>query len=38
VAPQFREDDPFMAAVLSWVEPVLALLGAQDAENLERVL
>jgi hypothetical protein len=38
VVPQFREDDPFMAAVLSWVEPVLALLGAQDAENLERVL
>ena len=34
VAPEFREDDPFMAAILAVVEPVLAQLGAQDAEAL----
>ena len=32
--PAFREDDPFLAAVFSFVEPVLTLLGTQDAEAL----
>lgn len=30
--PAFREDDPFLAAVLGFIEPVLAMLEAQDAE------
>ena len=32
--PEFRADDPFMAASLAWSEPVYAQLGAQDAEAL----
>lgn len=31
-SPALREDDPFLSAALGFVEPVLALLGAQDAE------
>jgi hypothetical protein len=34
VEPEFREDDPFLAAVLATYEPVIAQLGAQDAEAL----
>ena len=34
VMPEFREDDPFLAAVLEFLEPVLTLLGSQDAEAL----
>jgi hypothetical protein len=34
VAPAFREDDPFMAAVLEVWEPVITSLGMQDAEAL----
>jgi hypothetical protein len=34
VAPEFREDDPFMAAVLAVWEPVVTSLGIQDAEAL----
>jgi hypothetical protein len=34
VEPEFREDDPFMTAVLEWAEPVVAQLGTQDAEAL----
>jgi hypothetical protein len=33
--PAFRRDDPFLDAVLAFVEPVLALLGGQDAEALK---
>src|SRR5262245_25849156 len=33
--PGFRQGDPFLDAVLAFVEPVLALLGAQDAEALK---
>jgi hypothetical protein len=33
--PDFRRGDPFLDAVLTFVEPVLALLGAQDAEALK---
>ena len=33
--PSFRQGDPFLDAVLAFVEPVLALLGAQDAEALK---
>ncbi len=33
--PSFRRGDPFLDAVLAFVEPVLALLGAQDAEALK---
>ena len=33
--PSFRRDDPFLDAVLSFVEPVLALLGAQDEEGMK---
>jgi hypothetical protein len=33
-APEFRQDDPFMGAVLTFAEPVLTLLGMQDAEAL----
>lgn len=32
--PAFREDDPFLAAALAYVEPVLTMLGAQDAEGV----
>jgi hypothetical protein len=34
VAPEFREDDPFLAAVFAFTEPISALLGAQDVEAL----
>jgi hypothetical protein len=34
VEPEFREDDPFLAAVLSTYEPVITSLGIQDAEAL----
>ena len=33
--PSFRRDDPFLDAALAFVEPVFALLGAQDAEALK---
>jgi hypothetical protein len=33
--PQFRRDDPFLDAVLAFVAPVFALLGAQEAEALK---
>ena len=33
-SPPFRQGDPFLEAVLAFVEPVFALLGAQDAEAL----
>jgi len=33
--PSFRRGDPFLDAVLAFVEPVFALLGAQDAEALK---
>ena len=33
-SPEFREDDPFLAAVFVFVEPIFALLGVQDAEAL----
>src|SRR5262245_52896173 len=33
--PSFRRGDPFLDAVIAAVEPVFALLGAQDAEALE---
>jgi hypothetical protein len=33
-APAFREDDPLLAAILAFFEPVLSMLGAQDAEAL----
>src|SRR5215475_16053625 len=33
--PSFRQGDPFLDAVLAFVEPVLALLGAQDGEALK---
>ena len=34
VMPEFREDDPFLAAVLEFLEPALVMLGTQDAEAL----
>jgi hypothetical protein len=34
VEPEFREDDPFLDAVLATHEPVIAQLGAQDVEAL----
>jgi hypothetical protein len=34
-APSFRRGDPFLDAVLAFVEPVFALLGAQDAESIK---
>ena len=34
VMPEFREDDPFLAAPFEAFEPVYAQLGAQDAEAL----
>jgi hypothetical protein len=34
VSPEFRQDDPFLAAVFAFTEPMSALLGAQDAEAL----
>jgi hypothetical protein len=33
--PSFRRGDPFLNAVLAFVEPVFALLGAQDAEAIK---
>ena len=33
--PSFRRGDPFLDAVLAFVEPVFALLGAQAAEALK---
>jgi hypothetical protein len=33
--PDFRHGDPFLDAVLGFVEPIFALLGAQDAEALK---
>jgi len=33
-SPTFRQDDLFLAAVFSFVEPVLTLLSTQDAEAL----
>jgi hypothetical protein len=33
-SPEFRQDDPFLAAVFASTEPISALLGAQDAEAL----
>lgn len=33
--PEFRRGDPFLDAVLAFVEPVFELLGAQDAEALK---
>jgi hypothetical protein len=33
--PEFRRDDPFLDAVLAFVDPVFALLGAQEAEALK---
>jgi hypothetical protein len=33
--PDFRSGDPFLDAVLAFVEPVFALLGAQDAEAMK---
>jgi hypothetical protein len=33
--PEFRRDDPFLDAVLAFVEPVLELLSAQDAEAMK---
>ena len=33
--PGFRRGDPFLDAVLAFVEPVFALLGAQEAEALK---
>ena len=33
--PSFRRGDPFLDAVLQFVEPVFELLGAQDAEALK---
>jgi len=33
--PNFRRSDPFLDAVLAFVEPVFELLGAQDAEALQ---
>jgi hypothetical protein len=33
--PSFRRGDPFLDAVLAFVEPVFALLGAQDAEAVK---
>ena len=34
VSPVFRQDDPFLAAVFSFVMPILTLLSTQDAEAL----
>src|SRR5215217_7652749 len=34
VTPEFRQDDPFLAAVFACTEPISALLGAQDEEAL----
>ena len=33
--PDFRRGDPFLDAVLAFVDPVFALLGAQDAEAMK---
>jgi hypothetical protein len=32
--PRFRHGDPFLSAVLGFVEPVMTLLGTQDGESL----
>jgi hypothetical protein len=34
VQPKLRRDDPFLSAVLSFVQPALTLLGTQDAAAL----
>ncbi len=34
VEPPFRQNDPFLSAVLSFFEPIFALLGSQDAESM----
>ena len=34
VSPPFRQDDPFLTAVFSFVMPILTLLSAQEAEAL----
>ena len=34
VLPEFREDDPFLTAVIEFIEPVFVLLGTQDPEAL----
>lgn len=34
ITPAFRQDDAFLAAVLSFEEPILTLLAAQDNEAL----
>src|SRR3712207_4570042 len=34
-SPDFRQDDPFLAAVFAVLEPVSALLSTQDAEALQ---
>jgi len=34
-APTFRQADPFLDAVLPFVEPIFALLGAQDEEAVK---
>jgi hypothetical protein len=34
-SPEFRQDDPFLAAVFAVLEPVSALLSTQDAEALQ---
>ena len=34
VSPAFRQDDVFLTAVFSFVEPILTLLSTQDAEAL----
>jgi hypothetical protein len=34
VSPVFRQDDPFLTAVFSFVTPILTLLSTQDAEAL----
>jgi hypothetical protein len=33
-SPEFRQDDPFLTATLSFVSPVLTMLSTQDAEGL----
>jgi hypothetical protein len=33
-SPEFRQDDPFLAAVFASTEPISVLLGTQDAEAL----
>lgn len=33
-SPVYRQDDPFLTAVLAFVDPIFTLLGTQDAEAL----